>query len=148
MKPGPKPKPTALRLVHGDRKDRINTREPAASKKAPRCPSWLPKEARAVWRRTVSQLSEMGVASETDTDLLATYCMAVVTFQRATEEVEREGILIEGRRDGKVKNPAVQIQRDAARAIAQIGAEFGLSPSSRSRLQRTEDEAGLDDLLD
>jgi len=146
--PGPKPKPTHLRIVQGERKDRINTAEPTPSAKPPRAPAWLSDDAKKVWRRTVAQLKEMGIASEADTDILAAYCTAVVNLQRATEIVDRTGIMVKGRRDGVVKNPAVQIQRDAAQLVARLGAEFGLTPSSRSRVRSTDAGSDIGDLLD
>lgn len=147
--PGPKPKPTHLRIVQGDRPDRINKAEPRASTKPPRAPEWLGEDAKKVWRRTVAQLKDMGIASEADRDLLAAYCTAVVNLQRATEIVDRTGIMVKGRRDGVVKNPAVQIQRDAAQLVARLAAEFGLSPSSRTRLRSTDaNEHDIGDLLD
>lgn len=147
--PGPKPKPTHLRIVQGDRPDRINKAEPRPSAKPPRAPEWLGEDAKKVWRRTVTQLKAMGIASEADRDLLAAYCTTVVNLQRATEIVDRTGIMVKGRRDGVVKNPAVQIQRDAAQLVARLAAEFGLSPSSRTRLRSTDaTEHDIGDLLD
>lgn len=143
MKPGPAPTPTKLRVVRGDRKDRINTNEPKPAKRRPRCPSWLTKEAQVIWRRTTKQLDEMGILAEADQDVICAYVMAVLNFERATKLVDEMGVLVEGRRDGFVKNPAVQIQRDNATLIRQLGSELGLTPSSRSRL--VVDNAGDDD---
>jgi P27 family predicted phage terminase small subunit len=55
-------------------------------------------------------------------------------------------VLVEGRRDGLVSNPAVRVQRDSAQLIRQLASELGLTPSSRSRLTVQEDDG--DDFLD
>jgi len=142
-KRGPAPLPTHLKIVRGTaRPDRINKKEPKAKTGTPRCPEWLSDEAKVVWKRTVAQLKQMGTLSVADVDLIAAYCNAVVTYQKATDLVDKSGVLIKGRRDGVVTNPAVRIQRDAATLIRQLGAEFGLSPSSRTRIQT---DSGEDD---
>jgi P27 family predicted phage terminase small subunit len=147
-KPGPKPTPTHLRVLRGDRKDRINTREPKPKKTRPRCPEWLTPEAKVVWRRVAKHLDEMGVYSSADSDVIVSYVHAVVNYQNATKAVESMGLLIEGRRDGLVTNPAVRIQRDAATLIRMLASELGLTPSSRSRLSVEEATADAgDDLL-
>lgn len=145
-RPGPKPAPTQLRIVRGDRPDRINTKEPKAPKSVPRCPAWLSADAKKIWRRTVKQLESMQILSEADQDVICAYVNAVVLYERATKIVDEVGVLVEGRRDGMVKNPAVQVQRDQAQLIRQLGSELGLTPSSRSRL--VIEEAAEDDFLD
>jgi len=147
-RPGPAPTPSHLRVVRGDRKDRINTNEPKPKKAKPKCPSWLGKEAKAVWRRTAIQLDLMGLLFEADQDILAAYSVAVVTYKDATKLVEEQGILIEGRRDGLVTNPAVRVQRDQATLIRMLASEMGLTPSSRTRLKAEESNDAEDDLLD
>jgi P27 family predicted phage terminase small subunit len=147
-RPGPAPTPTHLKIVRGVRRDRINTSEPTPTKKAPPCPSWLSAEAKKVWRRVSKQLSEMGLLYACDGDSLAAYCEAVVRHQRACEIVNTTGILVEGRRDGMVKNPAVQVARDAEATIKAFAQEFGLTPSARTRLKTNEETSStLDDLL-
>ena len=145
-RPGPAPTPTHLRVVRGDRKDRINTAEPKPKGTKPRCPAWLCDEAKVVWKRTTKQLDAMGLLFDADQDIIAAYANAVVNYQRATELVDRSGVLIKGRRDGVVTNPAVRVQRDAATLIRMLAGELGLTPSARTRLKAEQD--GGDDFLD
>jgi P27 family predicted phage terminase small subunit len=145
-KPGPKPVPTHLKIVRGERKDRINTNEPKPIKAEPKCPTWISKDARKVWKRTTDQLRGMGILYEADIDLIVAYCNSVVNYQKATEIVDQQGVLVEGRRDGAVTNPAVRVQRDAATLIRMLASELGLTPSSRSRLTLENDDT--DNLLD
>jgi len=147
---GPAPLPTHLKLVKGVRKDRINNKEPKVkpveTKLTP--PTWLSTDAKKIWKRTVKQLEDMGILFEADLDLIAAYANAVDVYKQATMEINQHGILIEGRRDGQVKNPAVQIQKDAAEIIRKIGSEFGLSPSSRSRIKVEGNRDDSADFLD
>ena len=149
-KPGPAPLPSHLKLLRGTaRPSRTNKSEPKPKAKAPRCPEWLSDEAKAEWRKTVKQLKAMGVLFESDQDLIAAYANALVNYRKATLMVDAEGLLIEGRRDGMVTNPAVRVQRDSAQLIRQLAQEFGLSPSSRTRIGTNGDtNDGLDDLLE
>ncbi len=149
-RPGPKPTPTHLRMLRGDRPDRINANEPKPRKQRPRVPAWLSDDARAVWRRTSKQLDAMGILYACDEDVLVAYVNAVVNYQKATRIVEETGLLVEGRHSGFVVNPAVRVQRDSATLIRQLASELGLTPSSRSRLSVEGEIASddADDLLD
>jgi P27 family predicted phage terminase small subunit len=146
-RPGPAPKPTHLKVVRGERKDRINSKEPKPKKSKPKCPTWVSKDAKAIWKRTADQLEAMGLLYEADQDILTSYAIAVVTYKQATQLVDQQGVLIEGRRDGLVTNPAVRVQRDQATLIRMLASELGLTPSSRSRLKAEEAEDG-DDFFD
>lgn len=136
-KRGPKPKPTALRLLHGDRKDRINSEEPVAQSGVPDCPSADP-DVRAVWDYTVEQLMSMGTITLADRDTLACYCEAVVTHRKASKILSQSKILIRSKTDADqlVRNPALQAQRDAATLVARFAGHFGLSPSARSEIRK------------
>jgi P27 family predicted phage terminase small subunit len=144
-KPGPAPTPTHLKIIRGDRKDRINKSEPKPDKtKEPKMPDWLSDDAKKVWKRTLKQLRAMGLLFEADQDVIVAYVNAVVNYQKASELVDRSGVLIKGRRDGVVKNPAVQIQRDAATLIRMLAGELGLTPSARTRLKADNSDDSAD----
>ena len=104
-------------------------------------------EAKIVWKRTVKQLDLMGLLYEADQDIIAAYVNAVINYQKASELVDRSGVLIKGRRDGVVTNPAVRVQRDSATLIRMLAGELGLTPSARTRLKADQDDAE-DDILD
>lgn len=133
---GPRPKPTKLRVLHGDRKDRINTDEPVAPDGMPECPSDVSDEVRQVWDYTIEQLRAMDIASPADRDSLLCYCEAVVTHRAASRILARSPVLVKrSEGDGLMRNPALIIQRDAALLIAKFAQHFGLSPSARSEIR-------------
>lgn len=135
-KRGPRPKPTALRLLHGDRTDRINFDEPIAATGVPECPS-DDADVRAVWNYTTEQLAAMGVLTLADRDTLACYCEAVVAHRKASAILAKSPILVRSSDSGAlVRNPALQAQRDAAGLISRFAQHFGLSPSARSEIRR------------
>ncbi|WP_435969318.1 phage terminase small subunit P27 family [Streptomyces sp. Qhu_M48] len=142
-KRGPAPKPTALRVLHGDRKDRINTEEPRPAEGDIAPPAWLRDEAVEVWDTLADQLITTGVLTLWDVEAFANWCDAVARRREAAEHVAVEGAVVEhpvfnkngdisGHRMGK---NAWLLALDAADAqVQRYGARFGLTPSDRAQL--------------
>lgn len=137
-KRGPRQRPTALKLLNGERPDRINHDEPPAPDGTPEPPYEMNDEAREVWDYTVDQLARMGILSTADRDALVCYCEAVVTHRNATRILRRAangGLVIRNARNQTFqRNPVVAMQRDAAVLIRAFAQEFGLTPSARSEI--------------
>jgi P27 family predicted phage terminase small subunit len=132
---GPRPRPTQLKLLHGDRKDRINHAEPLPRNALPELPDGVSDEVREIWEYTLRELIAMKVAHAADRDALLCYCEAVVTHRKASALLKKSAILVQGRDGGLVRNPVLQIQRDAATLIRGFAQEFGLTPSARTRVE-------------
>jgi P27 family predicted phage terminase small subunit len=142
---GPPPKPAKLRLVEGARPDRVNQSEPVASSARPECPEAASAEVREVWDYTVAELDQMGLASAADRDALLCYCEAVVAHRKASVLLAKSDVLIKGIHGNPVRNPALQVQRDAAQVIRAFAQEFGLTPSARARIEvKANEDAGAD----
>jgi P27 family predicted phage terminase small subunit len=131
----PSPKPRVLKLLHGDRKDRINDNEPIPRDVLPVCPDDASDETRAIWDYTLKELIAMRTAAAPDRDALYAYCCAVVTHRNAVHLVDQTGLLMKGTSGIPVKNPAVAMARDAAYTIRLFAHEFGLTPSARTRIE-------------
>lgn len=134
-KGGVAPKPRALRLLNGTRKERINDHEPVPSAEPITAPADLSPEVGAVWERTLRHLVVMGTAAASDTDALRAYCEAVVGHEKACAILAKSTVLIKGLHGGMVRNPALQVQRDCARTMLRFAAEFGLTPSARTMIE-------------
>ncbi|MGW1127469.1 phage terminase small subunit P27 family [Streptomyces sp. NPDC002526] len=157
-KRGPAPKPTQLRVLHGDRRDRINTAEPTPDTLDVQPPAWLSEAAVEVWEHLADDLTAKGVLTSWDVEAYANWCDAVVRRRDAAEHVAEEGAVVElpvynkngdltGHRQGK--NPWL-LALDAADAqVQRYGARFGLTPSDRSQLNIAppQDPAGAERLL-
>jgi P27 family predicted phage terminase small subunit len=141
---GPAPKPTSLRVLHGDRKDRTNTSEPRPSDRPVVAPAWLVGYALEVWERLADELVRLGVLKWTDADAFAAYCTAVARLRDATETLAREGLTIPTK-SGIAKHPAATAANEATSQIRALGTHFGLTPSGRAQL-RTEQPEDADDL--
>lgn len=146
---GPAPTPTKLKVLRGNPgKRKLPTNEPEPTPGAPSMPDWLSAEAKREWKRVVPELLKVGLLTVVDRAVLAAYCQAHAELVWATAEVERKGRIVEVpvvNRVGDVvgeklrEHPAVRMQRDAFGRVKQFLGEFGLSPSSRARLQSPTD---------
>ncbi len=142
-KRGPQKQPTALKVLHGERKaSRLNHAAPK-----PRTPLTMPKgmsrAAQAVWRRQVKAFEGLGILTAADADSLRAYSEAVVRYEAAASVLEEQGPLVRGATGLWVKNPLHQIVRDNAQLVRQFGRELGFLPSARESLT-TKDEKDAD----
>lgn len=133
--PGRTPKPTALKILNGTQKRHINDDEPQPGGDVLAIPAGVEPAVKAIWDYTVAQLDRMKLSAAPDRDALRAYCEAVWIHREATEAIHRDGILVPGQLGPMVKNPALQVQRDAASVMYRFGLQFGLTPSSRSTIR-------------
>jgi P27 family predicted phage terminase small subunit len=137
---GPSAKPTSLRILHGDRKDRINTNEPVPPTSEITGPDWLSDKARAIWDRLAPSLTARKVLTSWDADAFAVLCEALARYATATQLVNGSALLVPGP-GGLVPNPALKVQADAERVFLTYAARFGLTPSDRQAIKA---EVGAD----
>lgn len=169
MAKGRKPTPTHLRLVKGNPGKRpINEAEPRAPRERPSAPAHISDAAREVWGQAVLILDEMGVLTRADAFAIEMLCEAMADHRsagqtikacaKAAREAAEEGEVADFSPDGRYyrtinqaggvmwrAHPAVALRADADRRIRAWCAEFGLTPSARSRIV-TGDGAAKDDL--
>lgn len=134
-KHGPPPVPTQLRLLRGEKRpSHVNLREPIARDALPEPPEGMAEDVREIWDYTLGELTAMKIVSSADRDTLRCYCEAVVAHRKASEILGKTAVLVRGLHGTMVRNPALQIQRDAAQTIRAFAQEFGLTPSGRTRI--------------
>lgn len=141
-KRGPKPAPTPLKVVRGDRKSRVNTAEPkpSASSRIPVPSAGMSEAARAVWKRLAAELHRRQILTSWDRDAFAVYCEAVVVHREASKRIAREGLSVMTKA-GKQRNPDLITQKDAAQTMLRAAQEFGLTPVARAQLKTPEGDA-------
>ena len=133
-KRGPRPTPTNLRVIRGDKR-KPNKDEPVPPSGDVRPPDWLRPEAVEVWNRLAPDLIRKKLLTPWDVDAFAVLCNAIIQHQEATKFVTNAGVMVRGRKEAVVKNPAVQLVRDSAQIIRAYAQEFGLTPSARSSIK-------------
>ena len=107
----------------------------------PRCPSHLNEPAKTEWRRIAPVLYEAGLITHIDRALLAAYCQnygrwveAELKLKELRESVPKQDLVIKTMNGNYVQNPWIQIANRAQEQMAKLAVEFGMSPSSRSRV--------------
>ena len=132
---GRKPKPTAMKELEGNPgKHPLNTSEPKPNKKAPACPKWLEPEAKKEWRRLAKQMEAIGILTEVDMAAFAAYCQSYARWKEAQEHIDSEGSTFETDKGYQQQTPWVGIANTNQKLMLQAASEFGLTPSSRSRI--------------
>ena len=147
---GRKPKPTALKELAGNPGKRaLNRREPKPANGLPTCPRHLTGEARRESRRGAGELARMGVVTVVDRAALAAYCQAWARWVEAEGEVARLGTIVKTAGGNLIQNPYLAVANRALEQMTRLAGEFGMTPSSRSRVQAQAGEEGptLADLL-
>jgi P27 family predicted phage terminase small subunit len=133
---GRKPKPQIMRLLEGNPGKRRMNREPSLPSGIPRCPAFLEGEAKAEWYRTAKLLQKMGLLSLADRTALAAYCTVYSRWVHAEEQVKKFGAIVKSPEKGfPMKSPYLCIADQALETMRKFMVEFGLTPSSRSRIR-------------
>lgn len=141
MAKGRKPTPIHLRLVKGNPGKRpINTAEPKPRRERPSAPAHVSDKARETWGYVTSILDGMGVLTKADALALEVLCEAYADYLTARAELRAFGsnYYETVNQTGGVMHrahPAVAVMQDADRRIKAWLAEFGMTPSARSRVK-------------
>ena len=143
MTTGRKPTPTHLKLVKGNPGKRpLPKAEAKVVPSLPEPPSHLSDEARVEWARVSDELFKVGLLSGVDRAALAAYCQAYarwVQAERAIAEMAKRdqltgGLMIKTTNGNAIQNPLVGTANKAAADMVRFAAEFGMTPSARSRI--------------
>lgn len=117
----------------------MSTRRPKRSEDArraqlPACPPHLKGEARREWRRTGRRLVECGLMTAIDGAALAVYCQAWARWIDAEGNLSRFGAVLKSPTGFPMQSPYLAIANKAMEQLTKVLVEFGMSPSSRSRV--------------
>lgn len=141
---GRKPKPTHLKLVTGNPGKRaLNKGEPTPRLDLPMPPPHLSDEAKVEWGRVSQELYDCGLLSTVDRAALAAYCQAYARWVTAEKAITKmaesdaltSGLLIRTSNGNAIQNPLVGTANKAMKDMVYYAAEFGMTPSARSRIE-------------
>jgi P27 family predicted phage terminase small subunit len=144
---GRKPKPTALKILYGNPgKRRLNENEPKPPLEIPDPPDHLDDVAKKEWARITALLSQLGLISQLDMAGIASYCVSFSRWADAERRVMKHGIIvISPDKKFPMKSPYLCVAESAMEAMRKMLGEFGLTPSSRARLQVPRTPDALDE---
>ena len=144
---GRKPKPSNIKLMEGNPGRRpLNDREPVPAGGIPDYPDWLDDRAKAEWFRITRVLLDMRLLTSADSTALAAYCTTYSRWVNAELHVQKFGTVVKTpKTDFPMKSPYLTIADQAMEAMRKFMVEFGLTPSSRSRIRVPDNADALDE---
>ena len=145
-KAGRRPKPTALKILEGTHRGPVK-REPSAPVGVPPMPERLQADQVAAdkWLELAAVLLQMGVLTIGDGEALATLCEVHSAEQSCLLQLRAGGAVMHTDLGGVKPNPAGPLYRSLVAMKASLLSEFGLTPSSRTKLA-TKAEVQKDEL--
>lgn len=134
-KRGPAPLPSNVKRMKGTyRKDRAAPNEPRPKSAAPNCPAWLSGYAKQEWRWVVKELERLGLMTKIDRAALAAYCEAYAEWRTMEESIDEHGRTQTSDKGFVCLRPEVTIRNAALKRMREFLKEFGMTPSSRTRV--------------
>ncbi len=138
MRAGRKPKPTHLKLLAGKPGHRALPEaepQPDLVTEATKPPDWMSGEGKAVWAVEFPKLVRNGMITEIDLGAFAKYCQHFGRYLNAESMVAKQGeVLIAPGSGFPIQNPYLAVSNKAAEFMHKAETEFGMTPSSRSRV--------------
>lgn len=117
----------------------MNEAEPKVEVSIPEPPAHLDAVAVEEWERISPILAKMGCLSEADRGALAGYCSKWSDWVHADTLVKKNGMFSGNTDNPESKipmiHPAYYLAAKAHKQFMSIAVEFGLTPSSRSRIR-------------
>lgn len=139
---GRKPKPTAVKRLAGNPGKRaLNNAEPHPKVVRPRPPAHLSNDEKEKWESVAQELHSLGLVTNLDLDQLAMYCVLWVRWEEAEKMVREKGEIIKTAAGNIIQNPYLSIANRAIEQLGKLGAEFGMTPSSRTRIKTDPSDA-------
>ena len=142
MPRGVKPQPTHLKIVKGNPGRRpLNTQEPKPQNQLDLAnpPAFLAPDAVAEWNARGKELTACGILTSIDHAVFAIYCQTYARWLEAERALQASGTLTvklrRGGAHGETINPLLKIAEKAAIDLIRAAGEFGMTPSTRSRIK-------------
>lgn len=156
----PHPRPTKIKILNGEpNQDRINRKEPQPREGRPTMPPHLNKPAQTEWKRIIPELQAMGILTKVDRAALAGYCQAWGKWVQVENKIKKLTNALEAKghdagdlyllkQDSEKANIKLLLNasRDNLELMKSFLTEFGMTPSSRSRITVEKDTAKEDEL--
>ena len=86
------------------------------------------------WRRLAKQMEQIGILTEVDMAAFAGYCQAYARWKEAEEFITQHGSIVKTPSGYWQQVPQVSIAQTYLKIMNRFAEQFGLTPSSRSRI--------------
>jgi len=133
-----------LKIINGNPGGRpLNTNEPKPEAVLPESPDHLDDQAKFFWRQMAERLHRARVLTELDTTALELLCDTYSRRREAMESLKKTGLLLRTAKGNWIQSPLVGIINKSTQIIERLLVEFGMTPSSRTRVSvKTDDGPG------
>lgn len=139
---GPKPLPSNVHRLNGNPSkltaDKLRQRDSVLPDVSiPKPPAHLLPAAKKEWERITPELEKLGLISELDMAALSAYCQAYARWVQAETRLKKlgdDGLIDETPSGYKQISTWLQISNRAAEQMHKFMGEFGMSPSTRTRV--------------
>lgn len=136
---GRKPLPTKLHVLNGNpSKKNLDTNEPKPIPIAPQPPTWLDPVAKKLWKQLAPQLENLGLFTAIDGPAFEAVCQNYAVWVRCERYLKKNGLTFEYQTESGAtyvqQRPEVAIGNKALQSFKAFCTEFGLTPSSRTRI--------------
>mgnify|MGYP000858287196 FL=1 len=137
---GRKPKPTALKVLEGNPGKRpLPQNEPKPKPIAPERPTWLTGEGKKMWDRLAPELERLGLLTAIDGEAFAAACQCWKIYVDCQKYLKKHGLTYtytnKAGAENEIERPQVKIAQKALDQFRAFCSEFGLTPSSRTRIE-------------
>lgn len=161
---GRKPKPTALKKLHGNPgKRKLNENEPKFTGRPDlKSIPWLSTSAKTEWRRVMREMGDLDYIKSTDQVALASYCTWYAKWRELEIILQKEGQVVkepqygQTKTEGKIEltylydhikpHPAARLAEAASQQVRHWASVLGFDPSNRSKVSvpSNDPEGGTD----
>jgi len=139
---GRKKLPTEIKQLKGTlRADRQlkDEMKPAKIVDLPYPPEYLNDDGKKEWYNIIKEYHKLGMISKLDLSMLALYCNEISIYIEMVNKLrDKDRVMVFKNPDGSIKYaaqvPYQKIANDALAKALKIASEFGLTPSSRTRI--------------
>lgn len=100
-------------------------------------PQWMSAAAQKHWPLVAGQLRDAGLLTVIDAPALALYCEAFARWKDANDKVVQLGAVVKAPSGFPIQSPFLAIANKAHEQMVKLLAEFGMTPSSRTRVTVT-----------
>lgn len=142
-----RPVPTVLKLARNNPGKRpINKNEPKAELATLDLPEGfqLSDIGKAQWKNVAPHLINSGLLTVLDKPALALYCEACARWIDANDNVRKYGTVVKAPSGFPVQSPYLAIANKAFDQMKSILVEFGMTPSSRTKVTVNQDTSDAD----
>lgn len=139
----PKPRPTKMKVLEGNPSRRPlpdNEPQPDVPISVPSAPEYLTDNAKEEWDTLAAPLHRLGLLTEVDIPIFEMYCQARGNFISAVEELKVSTLTIKTDKGNEIQNPVVGVLNRSIEISHKLATEFGMTPSSRSKVTSAKTE--------